>query len=49
MTPVLKHWGYLDKDIDPMKDPIDVYAIERNYWDSFHHQVTPTSVIEEKY
>ncbi len=32
----MKRWGYLDSKIDPLKDPIDVFAVERNYWDSFY-------------
>jgi hypothetical protein len=32
---IMEYWGCIDKDIDPMKDSIDVHAVELKYWHTF--------------
>jgi hypothetical protein len=32
----LKRYGIIPEDFDRLKDPIDVYATDRAYWESFH-------------
>jgi len=33
----MQRFGFLPKDLKP-DDPIDVYAVDRAYWDSFHYR-----------
>ena len=33
----MQRFGFLPKDLKP-EDPIDVYAVDRAYWDSFLHK-----------
>ncbi len=33
----MQRFGFLPKDLKP-EDPIDVYAVDRTYWDSFHYR-----------
>ncbi len=33
----MQRFGFLPKDLQP-DDPIDIYAVDRAYWDSFHHR-----------
>ena len=33
----MQRFGFLPKDLEP-DDPIDVYAVDRAYWDSFHYR-----------
>ncbi len=34
----MKKYGILPKQLDPAKDPIDVFAIDQAYWKSFWHR-----------
>jgi hypothetical protein len=34
-------FGILTPDTDPRRDPLDVYQIERRYWQSLHHHPSP--------
>ena len=34
----LKRYGIIPQDFDRLKDPIDVYATDRAYWESFHYK-----------
>jgi hypothetical protein len=34
----LKRYGIIPEDFDRLKDPIDVYATDRAYWESFHYK-----------
>jgi hypothetical protein len=34
----LKRYGVLPPDLDPAKDPIDMYQADRAYWRSFWYQ-----------
>jgi hypothetical protein len=34
-------FGILPPDTDPRRDPLDVYQIERRYWQSLHHHPSP--------
>lgn len=38
----MKHWGILPETFDLDKDPVDVYAIDRAYWESLWHQPSKT-------
>jgi hypothetical protein len=33
----MQRFGFLPKELGP-EDPIDVYAVDRAYWDSFHYR-----------
>jgi hypothetical protein len=35
----MQRFGFLPADLGP-EDPIDVYAVDRAYWDSFDYQPT---------
>ena len=37
----MQRFGFLPKDLGP-DDPIDVYAVDKAYWDSFHYQPQTT-------
>ncbi len=39
----MKRYGVLPATFDPDKDPVDCYAIDRLYWDSFIYQPTARS------
>ncbi|MCF7957973.1 MAG: hypothetical protein K9M57_05935 [Phycisphaerae bacterium] len=42
----MKRYGLLERSFDPATDPIDVYALEQNYFKLFWHQ--PTALIESE-
>jgi len=42
----MQRFGFLPKDLGP-DDPIDVYAVDKTYWDSFHYQ-PETAMAEAK-
>jgi hypothetical protein len=38
----MQRYGILSNSINPLEKPIDVYAADRTYWDSFHDQPRPS-------
>ena len=38
----MKRYGLLPETFDPAKDPLDVYEMDRKYWDSFIYKPTAT-------
>ena len=37
----MQRYGILPNSINSVEEPIDVYAADRAYWDSFHEQLQP--------
>ena len=33
----MQRFGFLPKDLGP-NDPVDIYAVDKAYWDSFHYE-----------